>query len=77
MSVLEPLLRFDEALLLSVRRWESVAMTRIMRKLTRLGVFGATIPYFLCEITLRGTDLQGKTVVAPWFRSDAGRCTEP
>jgi phospholipid/cholesterol/gamma-HCH transport system substrate-binding protein len=47
------------------------------RKLTRLGVFGATIPYYICAITLRGTDLQGKTVVAPWFRSDAGRCTEP
>lgn len=47
------------------------------RKLTRLGVFGATIPYYVCEITLRGTDLQGKTVMAPWFRSDAGRCTEP
>jgi phospholipid/cholesterol/gamma-HCH transport system substrate-binding protein len=47
------------------------------RKLTRLGVFGATIPYYICEITLRGTDLQGKTVMAPWFRSDAGRCTEP
>jgi phospholipid/cholesterol/gamma-HCH transport system substrate-binding protein len=47
------------------------------RKLTRLGVFGATIPYYICEITLRGTDLQGKTVVAPWFKSDAGRCSEP
>jgi phospholipid/cholesterol/gamma-HCH transport system substrate-binding protein len=47
------------------------------RKLVRLGVFGATIPYYICEITIRGTDLQGKTVVAPWFRSDAGRCTEP
>jgi phospholipid/cholesterol/gamma-HCH transport system substrate-binding protein len=47
------------------------------RKLTRLGVFGATIPYYICEITLRGTDLQGKTVISPWFRSDAGRCTEP
>jgi phospholipid/cholesterol/gamma-HCH transport system substrate-binding protein len=47
------------------------------RKLVRLGVFGATIPYYICQITLRGTDLQGKTVVAPWFRSDAERCTEP
>ena len=50
---------------------------RNYRKLVRLGVFGATIPYYICAITLRGTDLQGKTVVAPWFRSDAGRCTEP
>ncbi|MDT5165453.1 MAG: phospholipid/cholesterol/gamma-HCH transport system substrate-binding protein, partial [Mycobacterium sp.] len=50
---------------------------RNYRKLTRLGVFGATIPYFLCQITLRGTDLSGKTVIAPWFRSDAQRCEEP
>lgn len=47
------------------------------RKLTRLGVFGATIPYYVCAITLRGTDLSGKTVIAPWFRSDSGRCLEP
>jgi len=47
------------------------------RKLVRLGVFGATIPYYICEITLRGTDLSGKTVLAPWFRSDAQRCEEP
>ncbi|MFZ1163376.1 MCE family protein [Mycobacterium sp.] len=50
---------------------------RNYRKLVRLGVFGATIPYFLCQITLRGTDLSGKTVIAPWFRSDAQRCEEP
>ena len=47
------------------------------RKLVRLGVAGATIPYYLCEITIRGTDLQGKTVRAPWFRSEAERCREP
>jgi phospholipid/cholesterol/gamma-HCH transport system substrate-binding protein len=47
------------------------------RKLVRLGTMGATIPYYLCGAFLRGTDLQGKTVVAPWFRSNAGRCTEP
>jgi phospholipid/cholesterol/gamma-HCH transport system substrate-binding protein len=47
------------------------------RKLIRLGTMGATIPYYLCGAWLRGTDLQGKTVVAPWFRSDAGRCAEP
>jgi phospholipid/cholesterol/gamma-HCH transport system substrate-binding protein len=47
------------------------------RKLVRLGVFGATIPYFICEFTIRGTDLSGKTVVAPWFRSEAKRCQEP
>ncbi|BBU21327.1 MCE family protein [Mycobacterium xenopi] len=47
------------------------------RKLSRLGVFGATIPYYLCQIRIRGTDLNGNTVVAPWFRSEAPRCEEP
>jgi phospholipid/cholesterol/gamma-HCH transport system substrate-binding protein len=47
------------------------------RKLIRLGTMGATIPYYLCGAYIRGTDLQGKTVAAPWFRSDAGRCAEP
>jgi phospholipid/cholesterol/gamma-HCH transport system substrate-binding protein len=47
------------------------------RKLVRLGVMGATIPYYVCLLTLRGTDLNGKTVVAPLFRSEAGRCKEP
>jgi phospholipid/cholesterol/gamma-HCH transport system substrate-binding protein len=47
------------------------------RKLIRLGTMGATIPYYLCGGTLRGTDLQGKTVISQFFRSDAGRCTEP
>ena len=50
---------------------------RNYRKLTRLGVFGATIPYFLCQITLRGTDLSGKTVIGPFFTSHAQRCEEP
>jgi len=47
------------------------------RKLVRLGADGATIPYYLCMLEIRGTDLQGRTVKAPIFRSDAGRCTEP
>jgi len=48
-----------------------------LRKLVRLGSMGATIPYYVCLLTLRGTDLNGKTVVAPLFRSEAGRCKEP
>jgi len=47
------------------------------RKLTRLGSMGSTIPYYVCGLWIRGTDLQGRTVVAPWFKSDAGRCSEP
>jgi phospholipid/cholesterol/gamma-HCH transport system substrate-binding protein len=60
--------RLDAALQKSPRNY---------RKLARLGVFGATIPYFICQITIRGTDLSGKTVLAPWFRSDSKRCEEP
>jgi phospholipid/cholesterol/gamma-HCH transport system substrate-binding protein len=60
--------RLDAALQKSPRNY---------RKLARLGVFGATIPYYLCQITLRGTDLSGKTVIAPFFRSDEQRCEEP
>jgi len=60
--------RLDAALQRSPRNY---------RKLVRLGVFGATIPYFLCQITLRGTDLSGKTVIAPFFNSHAQRCEEP
>lgn len=47
------------------------------RKLIRPGTMGATIPYYICALWLRGTDLNGKTVIAPWFKSDAGRCAEP
>jgi phospholipid/cholesterol/gamma-HCH transport system substrate-binding protein len=47
------------------------------RKLVRLGVAGATIPYYICQLEIRGTDLQGKTVISPVTRSNAGRCTEP
>src|ERR1700728_4704301 len=50
---------------------------RNYRKLVRLGVFGATIQYFLCEIEIRGTDLSGKTVLGPFFTSHAQRCEEP
>jgi len=52
-------------------------MPKNFRKLIRLGVMGATIPYYFCLLTLRGTDLQGRTVVAPLFKSEAGRCKEP
>jgi phospholipid/cholesterol/gamma-HCH transport system substrate-binding protein len=47
------------------------------RKLIRPGTMGATIPYYICALTLRGTDLQGKTVVAPLYKDVAGRCSEP
>ena len=52
-------------------------MPKNFRKLIRLGVMGSTIPYYFCLLTLRGTDLQGRTVIAPLFKSEAGRCKEP
>ena len=56
--------RLDAALQKSPRNY---------RKLVRLGVFGATIPYFLCEITIRGTDLSGQDRASPLVQV---RCTE-
>lgn len=47
------------------------------RKLTRLGAMGAFIPYYICELHIRVTDLQGRIVDAPMFKQEGGRCTEP
>lgn len=47
------------------------------RKLIRLGAYGSFINYYICGISIRATDLQGRTVVAPWIQQEAGRCTEP
>lgn len=47
------------------------------RKLVRLGSYGAWIPYYLCELSLRVSDLQYRTVVSPIYRQEAGRCAEP
>jgi phospholipid/cholesterol/gamma-HCH transport system substrate-binding protein len=47
------------------------------RKLVRLGSQGSWLPYYLCEISLRVSDLQYRTVVVPVFKQEAGRCAEP
>ncbi len=47
------------------------------RKLVRLGSTGSWIPYYLCELSLRVSDLQYRTVVVPTFKQEAGRCAEP
>ena len=46
------------------------------RKLARVGSYGAFFPYYLCGITFRASDLQGRTVVFPWIKQDTGRCVE-
>lgn len=46
------------------------------RKLTRLGAYGSFYQYYLCGVSIRATDLQGRTVVFPWIKQEAGRCGE-
>jgi phospholipid/cholesterol/gamma-HCH transport system substrate-binding protein len=46
------------------------------RKLIRLGAYGSFINYYVCGISIRATDLQGRTVVAPWVQQETGRCAE-
>jgi phospholipid/cholesterol/gamma-HCH transport system substrate-binding protein len=46
------------------------------RKMTRLGAYGSFYQYYLCGISVRATDLQGRTVVFPWIRQDTGRCAQ-
>jgi phospholipid/cholesterol/gamma-HCH transport system substrate-binding protein len=47
------------------------------RKLVRLGSYGSFINYYLCGITFRVSDLQGRTAVFPWIKQEGGRCAEP
>ena len=47
------------------------------RKLVRLGAYGSFIQYYICGLSFRATDLQGRTVVFPWVKQETGRCTEP
>jgi phospholipid/cholesterol/gamma-HCH transport system substrate-binding protein len=47
------------------------------RKLSRIGAYGSFINYYVCSLTFRATDLQGRTVVFPMVHQEAGRCAEP
>lgn len=51
-------------------------LPHIYRKLARVGAYGAFFPYYLCAITFRASDLQGRTVIFPWIKQDAGRCRD-
>lgn len=46
------------------------------RKLARLGAYGSFFNYYLCGVTVRVSDLQGRTAVFPWFRQETGRCSD-
>lgn len=47
------------------------------RKLRRLGAYGSWIMYYICGLSFRVTDLQGRTAVFPWIKQESGRCAEP
>lgn len=47
------------------------------RKMSRLGAYGSFLPVYLCGLSFRLTDLQGRTVQFPWFKEETGRCAEP
>jgi phospholipid/cholesterol/gamma-HCH transport system substrate-binding protein len=48
----------------------------IYRKLARVGSYGGFFPYYICGITFRASDLQGRTVIFPWIKTETGRCAE-
>jgi phospholipid/cholesterol/gamma-HCH transport system substrate-binding protein len=47
------------------------------RKLARLGAYGSWIMYYICGLSIRVTDLQGRTAVFPMIKQEGGRCGEP
>lgn len=47
------------------------------RKLVRLGSYGSWINQYLCGMSVRVTDLQGRTAYFPWILQHTGRCSEP
>jgi phospholipid/cholesterol/gamma-HCH transport system substrate-binding protein len=47
------------------------------RKLARIGAYGSFINYYVCSLTVRASDLQGRTVVFPVYQQEGGRCAEP
>jgi phospholipid/cholesterol/gamma-HCH transport system substrate-binding protein len=46
------------------------------RKLIRLGAYGSFVNYYICGLSVRVTDLQGRTAVFPWIKQTTGRCSE-
>jgi phospholipid/cholesterol/gamma-HCH transport system substrate-binding protein len=47
------------------------------RKLARMGSYGSFVQFYLCGMTVRVSDLQGRTAEFPWIKQDSGRCGEP
>lgn len=73
LSRLAPLLDQDKELL-------DVALQKApenYRKLVRLGAYGSFVNFYACGLSLRVTDLQGRTAAFPWIKQQGGRCSEP
>lgn len=51
-------------------------LPEIYRELARVGSYGAWFPYYICGITFRASDLEGRTVVFPWIKQETGRCVD-
>ena len=47
------------------------------KKLARLGSYGSWIMYYICGLSIRVTDLQGRTAHFPMIKQEGGRCAEP
>jgi phospholipid/cholesterol/gamma-HCH transport system substrate-binding protein len=46
------------------------------RKIVRIGTYGSFVNYYICKLSFRATDLQGRTAVFPWISQEGGRCAE-
>jgi phospholipid/cholesterol/gamma-HCH transport system substrate-binding protein len=73
LSRLAPLLDKDKDLLDSAIQHAP----RNYRKLTRTAAYGSFVQFYICGLTFRVSDLQGRTAVFPWFKQEVGRCAEP
>lgn len=47
------------------------------RKLVRLGSYGSWLNLYICGVSVRVSDLQGRTAHFPWVIQQTGRCGEP
>jgi phospholipid/cholesterol/gamma-HCH transport system substrate-binding protein len=47
------------------------------RKLARIGAYGGFVQYYICELSIRVTDLQGRASFFPFIKQENGRCSEP
>ena len=57
--------------------WRCSGRRRTTASSRRVGSYGSFVNYYLCGITVRVTDLQGRTAVFPWIKQRDGRCAEP